>query len=125
MWPVVWMLPLLAAAGTLLAVWAFRRSDRWPRTAGFAQAALLGVSTLGLTVYVASEDDYRRGGISRWEAYDAEALTIAAIGIGLLAAIVLVGASAHRRPGLAVAGFIASAVALALQFVAFLANSLN
>jgi hypothetical protein len=125
MWPLVWMLPLLAAAGILLAVVVHLRSEKWPRAAGFVHAALLGVSTLGLTVYVASEDDYRRGGISRWEAYDAEALTVAAIAIGLVAAVALVGACARRRPGLAVAGFLVSAVALALQFVAFLANSLN
>jgi hypothetical protein len=125
MWPLVWMLPLLAAAGILLAVVVHLRSEKWPRAAGLAHGALLAVSTLSLTLYVASEDDYRRGGISRWEAYDAEAVTVAAIAVGLVAAVALVGASARRRPGLAVAGFLVSAVALALQFVAFLANSLN
>ena len=78
-----------------------------------------------LTVYVASEDDYRRGGISRWQAYDAHAVTVAAIAVGLGAAVALVGAATRRRTGLALIGFLASSAAFALFFVAFLANSLN
>jgi hypothetical protein len=66
-----------------------------------------------------------RGGISRWDAYDAHALTVAAIAIGLAAAVALVGAATRRRAGLAIIGFLVSSAAFALYFVAFLANSLN
>ena len=65
MWLIVWMLPFVAAAGIVLAVVVAVRSETWPRTAAFAYAALLSASAIGLTFYVASEDDYRRGGISR------------------------------------------------------------
>jgi hypothetical protein len=125
MWPLVWMLPLGAATGIVLAVVVGVRSETWPRWATFVYAALLGASALALTVYVASEDDYRRGGISRWQAYDAHAVTVAAIAVGLGAAVALVGAATRRRTGLSIIGFLASSAAFALFFVAFLANSLN
>jgi hypothetical protein len=125
MWPIVWMLPFVAATGIVLAVVVGVRSERWPRSAAFVYAALLGASAIGLTLYVASEDDYRRGGISRWDAYDAHALTVAAIATGLGAAVALVGAAMRRRAGLAITGFLTSSAAFALHFAAFLANSLN
>jgi hypothetical protein len=125
MWPLVWMLPFVAVTGIALAVVVGVRGKTWPRSAAFVYAALLGVSALALTVYVASEDDYRRGGISRWQAYDAHAITVAAIAIGLGAAVALVGAATRRHSGLAMIGFLASSAAFALSFAAFLANSLN
>jgi hypothetical protein len=125
MWPLVWMLPFGAATGIALAVVVGARGETWPRSAAFVCAALLGASALALTVYVASEDDYRRGGISRWQAYDAHAVTVAAIAVGLGAAVALVGAATRRRTGLAIIGFLASSAAFALFFAAFLANSLN
>jgi hypothetical protein len=125
MWPVVWMLPFVAATGIALAVVAGVRDETWPRSAAFVYAALLGAYALALTLYVASEDDYRRGGISRWHAYDAHELTIAAIAAGLGTAVALAGAATWRRAGLAVIGFLASSAAFALYFAAFLANSLN
>lgn len=73
------MLPFVAAAGIVLAVVVGVRGETWPRTAAFTYAALLSASAIALTFYVASEDDYRRGGISRWDAYDAYAVTVAAI----------------------------------------------
>lgn len=125
MWPLVWMLPFGAAAGIALAAVVSVRGETWPRSAAFVYAALLGASALALTVYVASEDDYRRGGISRWQAYDAHPVTVAAIAVGLGSAVALVGAATRRRTGLAIIGFLASSAAFALFFVAFLANSLN
>jgi hypothetical protein len=101
------------------------RGETWPRAAAFVYAALLGASAIALTLYVASEDDYRRGGISRWDAYDAHALTVAAIAIGLAAAVALVGAATRRRARLATIGFLVSSAAFVLYFAAFLANSLN
>jgi len=69
------MLPFGTATGIALAVVVGIRGETWPRSAAFVYAALLGASALTLTVYVASEDDYRRGGISRWQAYDAHTVT--------------------------------------------------
>ena len=66
------MLPFLAATGIALAVVVGVRGEKWPRSAAFLYQVLLGGSALALTLYVASEDDYRRGGISRWNAYDAQ-----------------------------------------------------
>jgi hypothetical protein len=125
MWPVVWMLPFLAATGLALAVVVGVRGETWPRSAAFLYLALLGGSALALTLYVASEDDYRRGGISRWHAYDAQELTVAAIATALAAAAALISAAKRRRAGLAIIGFLASSAAFALCFAAFLANSLN
>ena len=119
------MLPFLAATGIALAVVVGLRGETWPRSAAFVYAVLLCASALALAMYVASEDDYRRGGISRWEAYDAQAITVAAIAIGLGAAVALVGAATRRAVRLAVIGFLASSAAFALSFAAFLANSLN
>jgi hypothetical protein len=125
MWLIVWMFPFLAAAGIMLAAVVRVRGETWPRASAFAYTALLSASAVALMVYVAREDDYRRGGISRWDAYDAHVLTVAAITIGLAAAVVLVGAALHRQALLAVAGFLASSAAFVLYFIAFLANSLN
>jgi hypothetical protein len=125
MWLFVWMLPLAAAAGIVLAVVVAVRGEGWPGAAAFAYAALLGASAIALTLYVASEDDYRRGGISRWDAYDAHAVTVAAIAVGLAAAVALVGAATRRRARLAITGFLMSSAAFVLYFAAFLANSLN
>jgi hypothetical protein len=125
MWPLVWMLPFGAVTGIALAGVVGVRGETWPRSAALVYAALLGASALVLTAYVASEDDYRRGGISRWQAYDAHTVTVAAIAIGLGAAVALVGAATRRRTRLAIIGFLASSAAFALFFAAFLANSLN
>jgi hypothetical protein len=125
MWLIVLMLPFVAAVGIGLAVVVGVRGETWPRASAFVYAALLGACAIGLTLYVASEDDYRRGGISRWDAYDAHALTVAAIAIGLAAAVALVGAATRRRARLATIGFLVSSAAFFLYFAAFLANSLN
>ncbi len=125
MWLIIWMLPVVAAAGVALAALVGVRGETWPASAAFAYAALLSASAIALTLYVASEDDYRRGGISRWDAYDAHALTVAAIALGLAAAVALVGAATRRQARLAIPGFLVSSAAFVLYFAAFLANSLN
>jgi hypothetical protein len=119
------MLPFASVTGVVLAVVVGVRRESWPRSAAFGYAALLGVAAVALTLSVASEDDYRRGGISRWQAYNAHVLTIAALAIGLGAGLALVGAAMRRRASLAVTGFLASSAAFVLYFAAFLANSLN
>ena len=118
------MLPFLAAAGLVLAVAVGVRGETWPRSVAFAYAALLSGFAIALALFVASEDDYRRGGISRWDAYDAHGLTVAAIAVGLAAAVALVAAT-RRRARMAIVGFLASSAAFVLYFAAFLANSLN
>ena len=114
----VWLLPFVGLAGLLFAV-------RWSRQAALAQASAIAVSTVAVIVYVAGEDDYRGGGVSRWEAYDARALTVSAVSVGIAAVVGLVAASATDRRALGVTAFVVSAVAAALQFAAVLANSLN
>ena len=125
MWLIVWMQPFVAAAGIVLAVVGGARGETWLRAAAFTYAALLSASAIALTLYVASEDDYRRGGMSRWDAFDAHALTVAAIAIGLAAAVALVGAATRRWVRLAIAGFLISSAASVLYFAAFVANSVN
>jgi hypothetical protein len=87
--------------------------------------ALLFVAASGwLARYVAGEDDYRRNGISRWEAYDAHGVTVAAIGAGL--AVAALALLAFRRDGPIVRAVGLASVATAVLFlVAFAANSLN
>jgi hypothetical protein len=118
-----WLLVLAGAAGIVLAAAAGLGAGGRTQAGAVAQAALLAGSTLALALYVASEDDYRRGGISRWEAYDAQELTTAALSTGAAAAVGLVLARDGR--GWLVAASLASTVAAALQFAALFANSLN
>lgn len=88
------------------------------------QAILFAGAGAYLTYYAASEDSYRRGGISRWEAYDAHALTVGAIG-ACLAVCVLTLLADRRRGRLVWLAGLAGLAAAALFFVAIAANSLN
>ena len=97
---------------------------RW-HVAAMVQAGIVGLTTFVLALYVASEDDYRRGGISRWEAYDAKELTVGAIAVGAAASIMLLLAAARGRQRLGTAAALTSTAAAVLAFMAFLANSLN
>ena len=67
MWILVWVQPLVAAAGAVLAGAVSLGVARW-RVAAMVQAGIVALTTVVLALYVASEDDYRSGGISRWEA---------------------------------------------------------
>jgi hypothetical protein len=124
MWYLVWAQPLVAAAGVGLAGAVVIGLSRW-RVAALMQGGIVAISTLVLALYVASEDDYRRGGITRWEAYDAKELTAGAIAIGLAASVLLLIAAARGRHSLGIAASLASAAAGVLAFMAFFANSLN
>ena len=124
MWAIIWLQPLVAAWGLVLAGLVVLRS-RWPRTGATVQAVVVALSTLGLALYAASEDDYRRNGISRWDAYDAKGLTVVAVVVGVCAAIGLFVAATQDRRRLGGVALLASSVAGALMFAAFLANSLN
>lgn len=124
MWILIWLQPIVAVAGLVLAGVVATRS-RWPRAAAVVQAAAVAGSALGLAIYVASEDAYRGNGISRWEAYDAHELTVVAVAAGAAAALVLSVAAARDRRRLAATAFLGSSAAAVLGFTAFLANSLN
>lgn len=124
MWYLVWAQPLVAVAGVGLAGAVGLGVARW-RVAALVQGGIVAVTTLVLALYVASEDDYRRGGITRWEAYDARELTAGAIAMGVTASIMLLLAAAQGRHWLGIAASLASTAAGVLAFAAFLANSLN
>jgi len=95
------------------------------RLALAGQALLSAVAGIYLAFYVAGEDDYRDNGISRWEAYDAHGLSVAAVALALAVSLVAVVLAARPRkrflPALGLAGLIAAAVV----FAALFANSLN
>jgi hypothetical protein len=121
-WLVLIALLVIASAWVLAAAWDPVPMRR--RAALWTQAALAALSTAALAVYVASEDDYRDNGISRWEAYDADGLTVAAALAGAaLCAFAVFGTTRSGRVSL-VAGSGGVAVA-AFFFVAFAANTLN
>ena len=111
-------LTLLLMLGCSLIVLARSRS-----AALIAQAAIFLWGAAYLTYYVASEDDYRRGGISRWDAYDAHVVTVAAITACLAVAAGALAAQRWRRMVAAVGG--AGMAVLVLFAAAVLANSLN
>jgi hypothetical protein len=123
MWhALAWLQVSVALAGLVLAVTAL--GGRWLRTWACVQAAVAG-STVGLAVYVAGEDDYRRNGTSRWAAYDAELVTVAAVVAGAVVAVVLAAAAARNLRGLGGVASLLSIGAATLTFVAYFANSLN
>jgi hypothetical protein len=112
-------LTLLLMLGCSLIVLARSR-----RAALIAQAAIFLWGAAYLTYYVASEDDYRGGGISRWDAYDAHVVTVAAIAACLAVAAGALAAQRWRRiVAVAVGG--AGLAVLVLFATAVLANSLN
>ena len=89
------------------------------------QASLAGITSVALALYVSGPDDYRADGTSRWDAYGAQGLTVTAVVVGLVVAVLALALFVwpQRRfyPLLGLAG-IAAAV---LIFCAFFANSLN
>jgi len=95
------------------------------RIALAGQALAASVSSVSLALYVAGPDSYRADGTSRWVAYDAQGLTVTAVVLGLVVAVVALALVAWPRrrflPLLGLAG-IAAAV---LIFCALFANSLN
>ena len=116
---------LVASLWTIVRAHALRRGHAQSRSLTLLGQAVLFAAAAGyLTYYAASEDSYRRGGISRWEAYDAHVLTVGAI-LACIAVCAL-AALADRRRGrvLLVAGPAGLAAAI-LFAVAFAANSLN
>jgi hypothetical protein len=122
---IAWLLlPALALMGIVLPATLRRYGDALAVTAG-AQATGIALASLALVLYVASEDDYRDSGTSRWEAYGAQEITVVAVALGLSAALILGAASLLRRRDLAVCGFLVSTAAAVVVFLAIFANTLN
>jgi hypothetical protein len=116
---------LVDSAWTALRAPAVGRSETGRRSATLIGEAMLFAGAGGyLTYYAASEDSYRRGGISRWEAYDAHALTVVAISACLAVCVLAFVADRRRGRLLSFAGPAGLAAAL-LFAVAFVANSNN
>jgi heme/copper-type cytochrome/quinol oxidase subunit 3 len=88
------------------------------------QALLSGLVSTYLVFYVIGEDDYRDDGTSRWEAYNAHAVTTIALAAGYLSCVLSL--VAVRRDGrLARVAGLTGVVAAVLLGLAFIANSLN
>jgi uncharacterized membrane protein len=68
-----------------------------------------------MTVYVASEDSYRKLGVSRWNTYGAKPLTVIAIAASVLTAV-LAGYAAAWSPRLLRLVLIAGVVSLVLNY---------
>ncbi len=119
------MVLLADSLWTLLRAHALRRSETGGRAPTLvSQAILFAVAGAYLTYYAASEDSYRRGGISRWEAYDAHALTVGAIASCFAVCVLTLLADRRRGRIVSLAGPAGLAAAI-LFAVAFGANSLN
>ena len=117
------LLPVLALMGIVLPA-ALRNGVKLVVGAS-AQAIGVGLACAALVLYVASEDDYRDNGTSRWEAYGAQEITVTAVVLGIGAVALLLAASFLRRRELAIVGFLLSTAAAATVFAAIFANSLN
>jgi hypothetical protein len=97
-------------------------SRRRPTLVG--QALLFAGVSVYLVVYVVGEDDYRDNGISRWEAYDAHLVTVAALVAGFATCVVALLAGRGRRRLARPVGAL-GALSAVLLGLAFIANSVN
>jgi peptidoglycan/LPS O-acetylase OafA/YrhL len=123
--PLVVLIPILFFVSAWVVAEAWDPAPARRRAATTIQAVLAGAASAALILYVASEDDYRDTGVSRWEAYDAEAMTVvAALAGAVVCAGALVQARKRDRRALVLVGA-AGIIAAVLLFLAFAANSLN
>src|SRR4051812_20533742 len=74
------------------------RDPGWRRRLAAAESGLFALLAVAMVVDVAGEDDYLNDGTSRWAAYDAHGISVAAV-LSSLLGCVLAGA-AVRRAGL-------------------------
>ena len=128
LWLAVWLLlPAIGITSLVLAavVGSGERLAGARRAASVLDAALLGLVTAALVLYVAGEDDYRMNGMTRWEAYDVRPLTVSAVVAGALGvAGVAIGAWRSSR-WIGVTSLLVCALAALLQLAAFVANTAN
>ena len=116
---------LVDSLWTIVRAHALRRGHAESRSLTLLGQAILFAAAAGyLTYYAASEDSYRRGGISRWEAYDAHVLTVGAI-LACIAVCALAALADRRRGRIVLVAGPAGLAAAILFAVAFAANSLN
>ena len=125
------MRALLAVVLLGVSLWVLVRAPGVAQGQGArVRPALLaqGLCSAGLSVYlllfVLSEDDYRDNGISRWDAYDAHLVTVAALVAGFAGATLGLAAARSRRRLALPLGLLGVVSALLLG-IAFIANSLN
>ena len=120
---VAWLSALLVVSGL-----AFAASPSTPwvlRRGALFQAIGVALATVGLVLYVQTEDTYRDDGTSRWDAYGAHEVVIQAAVLGAAAVVLLLVAWIVRRRGLGIVAFLGSMVAAGWIVAATLANSLN
>ena len=119
----LWFSGLLALAGLAFAT---SISTPWTLRVGtLVQAAGVALATVGLVLYVQTEDSYRDNGMSRWDAYGAHSATVAAVILGCVAVVLLIAAWIVRRRVPAMAAFVVSIVAGFALTAATMANSVN
>jgi hypothetical protein len=111
-----------------LSLWVLVRAPRGEssrlRPTLVGQALLFAGVSIYLVLYVVGEDDYRDNGISRWQAYDAHLITVAAVVAGLATCPLALVAARGRRLLSQLVGAIGTLSAVLLG-LAFIANSLN
>ena len=120
---VLWFSALLVVSGL-----AFAASPSTPwvlRRGALFQAVGVALATVGLVLYVQTEDSYRDNGTSRWDAYGAHEVGVQAVVLGAAAVVLLLVAWIVRRRGLGIVAFLGSMVAAGWIVAATLANSLN
>jgi hypothetical protein len=116
---------LVDSLWTILRAGGLRRTTAGSRsTTLLLESALFAAAAAYLTYYAASEDSYRRGGITRWEAYDAHSVTVGAIlaCVGVCALALLADRKRGRLASVAGLAGLISAIAFA---AAIIANSNN
>jgi hypothetical protein len=124
------ILGFLSLFGLVLVVsgLAFAASPSTPwvlRRGALFQAIGVALATVGLVLYVQTEDSYRDNGTSRWDAYGAHEVVIQAVALGAAAVALLLTAWIVRRRRLGIVAFLGSMVAAGWIVAATLANSLN
>jgi uncharacterized membrane-anchored protein len=126
---VIFLLDILLLALVSMFVFAGRVAALWE--AGITRFALAGQGLLSggagiyLAFYVAGEDEYRADGTSRWDAYDAHGVTVAAVAVAIVVSVLAVLLAARPRKRFLPALGLAGLVGAGLLFVALFANSLN
>jgi hypothetical protein len=119
----IFLFVLLVVAGMCFAV---STSTPWTiRYGTLVQASGLLLAALWLVRFVQSEDSYRDDGTSRWMAYGAHDVTVTAVAMAVVAALLLVGARVAGRRWFTILAFVLSMPAAAWLGAATAANSLN
>lgn len=109
----------------VIAIGGLALAAAWSPRRAWAQAAAVLTLTILLVLYAVSEDDYRKGGISRWEAYDAKGFTVFAVTVGIVATVGLVAGALAERSRLCLVAALVSSAAATLQMMATVTLTVN